>query len=246
MHERYNVLYLAPHLDDVALSCGGQIAQRAARGERVLIVTVTAGDPSADNLPPFAQAHHQSWQLDAETVVANRRAEDVDAAKILGADYHHLDFLDAIYRRHGEDGAALYNDDLALFNEIEPAEAQLVDELAHQLAALPSADLVISPLTVGGHVDHRLVRKSAEIAYDQLAYYEDYPYVQWNGLGDSVNGDWESETITLTSHDLKTKIGAIAAYKSQIEHLFENLADMQQRVTAYANTVGGERLWKQI
>ena len=41
---RYHAIYLAPHLDDAVLSCGGQIFERTARGENVLVVTVMAGD----------------------------------------------------------------------------------------------------------------------------------------------------------------------------------------------------------
>lgn len=245
MQKRYNSVYLAPHLDDVVLSCGGQIAQRTRRDERVLIVTVTAGDPPVSNLPPFAQAHHKSWQLDAETVVADRRLEDVTAVQILRADYYHLDLLDAIYRRDGTNGTALYNDDLALFGEIPQAEADLVDRLARQFAALPATDHVIAPLTVGGHIDHRLTRAAAEKVFPVLTYYEDYPYVQWNGLGSSVSADWDCEIVQLSVDDLAIKIAAIAAYQSQIEHLFENIEDMRQRVTAYAKKIGGERLWMQ-
>ncbi len=245
MRERYNALYIAPHLDDVALSCGGQIAKRTRLGEQVLIVTVTAGDPPVDDLPPFALAHHQSWQLDAETVVADRRAEDIESARCLGADYHHLDLLDAIYRR-SHDGQALYNNDLQLFSTVPSAEATLLEQLAVKLRGLPSADLVVAPLAIGGHVDHRLVRQAAEQTFATLTYYEDYPYVQWGGLGDAVASGWECELISISEKDHRAKIAAIAAYKSQIEHLFENYTDMQMRVTAYADQIGGERLWQKI
>lgn len=244
MQERYNVIYIAPHLDDVALSCGGQIAQRTHRGEKVLIVTITAGDPPTGNLPPFAQAHHVSWQLDAETVVADRRAEDARSAQILGADYCHFDLLDAIYRREGKDGSAHYNNDLQLFGDIAPVESVLVDQLVEKLLGLPSADLIIAPLAIGGHVDHRMTRFAAESAFATLVYYEDYPYVQWNGLGDSVTTGWMSELIPISEDALTTKIAAIAAYKSQIDHLFEDYDDMLVQVTTYAHQIGGERLWK--
>ena len=81
LHPHYDALYFAPHLDDVALSCGAQVSQRTHNGEKVLIVSITAGDPSPENLPPFAQAHHESWDLNAETVVADRRAEDARSSK---------------------------------------------------------------------------------------------------------------------------------------------------------------------
>lgn len=39
-----DAIHLSPHLDDVVLSCGGQIAARCGRGESVLVVTLAAGD----------------------------------------------------------------------------------------------------------------------------------------------------------------------------------------------------------
>ncbi|HFC11960.1 MAG TPA: hypothetical protein ENJ56_03875, partial [Anaerolineae bacterium] len=73
MLAHYTYIFLAPHLDDVVLSCGGQIAQYTQAGETVLIVSITAGNPSLDNLPPFAQAHHISWALDEDAVAGRRR-----------------------------------------------------------------------------------------------------------------------------------------------------------------------------
>ncbi|MEZ4728018.1 MAG: PIG-L family deacetylase [Caldilineaceae bacterium] len=47
----YDAIYLSPHLDDVALSCGGQIFGATRTGQRVLIVTITAGDPPPPLFP---------------------------------------------------------------------------------------------------------------------------------------------------------------------------------------------------
>jgi LmbE family N-acetylglucosaminyl deacetylase len=83
-----HAVYLSPHLDDAALSCGGQIAQQTAAGLPVLIVTLMAGDPPARPLSPFAQQLHTRWQLhDAPTAVAARRAEDTAACRHLAAEY---------------------------------------------------------------------------------------------------------------------------------------------------------------
>ncbi len=43
----YRHIVLSPHLDDAALSCGGFIARMTAAGERVLVVNVCSGIPSA-------------------------------------------------------------------------------------------------------------------------------------------------------------------------------------------------------
>src|SRR5260370_31731255 len=45
-------VFVAPHPDDVALSCGGLIASLRELGQTVTILTVFSGDGSADRLTP--------------------------------------------------------------------------------------------------------------------------------------------------------------------------------------------------
>lgn len=242
--DHYQAIYLSPHLDDVALSCGGQVFQQTQAGASVLIVTLTAADAPNDNLPPFAEAHHASWQLDAQAV-ANRRAEDVAACRLLGADWVHLSIMDAIYRRDPRSGTPLYESDETLFGEVNSAEIPLLAQIAEQLRKLPSADSIISPLTVGNHVDHVLMRQAAEQAFgDSLHYYEDYPYCHWHGLGNKVNDAWVSETMPISADALAAKIAAVAAYNSQVDHLFEDTNTMRTMLNAYTKEVGGERVWQ--
>ncbi|MCP5190661.1 MAG: PIG-L family deacetylase, partial [Pseudomonadales bacterium] len=56
----YDSIYLSPHLDDVPLSCGGQVYQETSAGRRVLVVTLVAGRPTLDRLSHSAQYLHQS------------------------------------------------------------------------------------------------------------------------------------------------------------------------------------------
>lgn len=243
MLTHYDTIFLSPHLDDVALSCGGQVFQLTQAAKSVLIVTITAGDPPVDNLPPFAQAHHVAWDL-KQDAVAERRAEDIAACKLLGADWLHLDVQDAIYRLDPETGAALYNNDVQLFGAVNSAENNLIQQIAAQFHTLPSADTIVCPLTVGNHVDHQFTRHAAEAAFGKrLAFYEDYPYVHWHGLGDKVDGAWTPDVVPISAEALAAKITAVAAYVSQVDHLFDSAEAMHNMLTSYANQIGGERIW---
>ena len=91
--EHYDALYLSPHLDDAALSCGGQIVQATRCGARVLIVTVMAGDPPVDAENDYIASLHARWELDRDAA-AQRRAEDLAACALLGADALPLDVPD--------------------------------------------------------------------------------------------------------------------------------------------------------
>ncbi len=250
----YDAIYLAPHLDDVALSCGGQVFLRCQAGESVLILTIMAGDTDkqggkATAVSTFAQSLHDRWQL-ANNIIAQRRAEDSRACQILGADYLHWEIPDCIYR--GEPGTAVsyYGSEESLWGSIHPQENTLIDILANRFASLPAHNTIISPLALGNHVDHQIVRKAAEHHFGpNLCYYEDYPYaaaiseikttLQTEGIG------WHNKTIPLTKAALEARYTAVAAYHSQLSTFFQDRADLESQISAYVEQVGGERIWWQ-
>jgi LmbE family N-acetylglucosaminyl deacetylase len=250
MHNRYHAIYLSPHLDDAALSCGGQIFQRTRAGEQVLIVTITAGDPPPTGVSAYAQSLHDRWQLVSDATAA-RRAEDLAAARLLGADALHGALPDCIYRFHPETQQPLYRSDDDIFGEVHGAEAPVVDQLATWLATLPPHGELFAPLAAGHHVDHQLTRRAAERAFGEgLRYYEDYPYAQQPGavarmLPPGAEG-WQAETIPLTGEALAAKFQAILAFASQFSTFWRDVAEMEQQVGGYAASVGGERVWRRL
>ena len=197
--------YLSPHPDDAALSCGGQIAQLAAQGESVVIVTLLAGDPSPEfmALPTESTAYADKlwtrWGLGrgAAATIA-RRLEDSAAADRLGAQIRFGTFPEAIYRI--ANGVPLYTDHAGIFGAPSPADPLITlihpnepdsPELTElrTLIDLADGDSLIIPLGVGGHVDHQLIRRIGELIasgiggwYDsrvkqvKIRYYEEYPY----------------------------------------------------------------------
>ncbi|MFQ5399472.1 MAG: PIG-L deacetylase family protein [Anaerolineae bacterium] len=244
----YDAIYLSPHLDDAALSCGGQIFSQTVAGKSVLIVTIMAGDPPEDRVSEFAQSLHQRWQLLSD-VVAQRRAEDAAACRVLGADYSHWPVPDCIYRLHPETGEPLYGADSDIFGRVHAAEQDLVDELARRFAALPPHGQIVCPLAAGQHVDHQIVRAAAERCFDRaLLYYEDYPYVREPDALEAVispdQSEWLEERVPLGDDDLAARIAAIAAFTSQVGSFFEDRGDLARQVTWYVRRVGGERLWR--
>jgi len=250
-------LYLAPHLDDAVLSCGGLIAHQARAGDSVVVLTVFAGDPPVGPASPFAAYLAQVWQT-PENPAAVRRAEDRAAVGLLGASWLHWEYPDCIFRHHPESGEGLYPTREAIFGEVHPSErTALVDELAGRLAALCTAlrpTTVCSLLTVGHHVDHQILQRASrqcETADRPLRYYEDYPYVEnpaWLEAALAEGGAWRPELVTLSAADLEAKIGAVACYRSQLGGLFGDEEGMRGRVRAYAHSLGvegpAERYWQ--
>ncbi|MCP5100046.1 MAG: PIG-L family deacetylase [Chloroflexi bacterium] len=247
MVSKYNAIYLSPHLDDAALSCGGQIYQRTQAGQSVLIVTVMAGDPVETAVSDYIQSLHKRWELLAEPVV-QRRVEDRKACAILRADYAHWQMPDCIYRWDQQTGDPFYGSDDEIFGDLHPADiAQEMDKLAAQITALPSHDELIIPLTIGNHVDHQLVRMAAEHCFgSKLLYYEDYPYAQDEEAVETMIDRicWHSETVMLNETAVLARINAVAAFTSQLSTFFNGRSDLEQKISTYIEKVNGERIWR--
>lgn len=244
----YHAIYLSPHLDDAALSCGGQIFQAATAAQPILIITIMAGDPPTGQYSSYAAELHTRWQL-AQDVVVQRRMEDIAACHILQADYQHWPTPDCIYRHTYQTGDPLYTTWAEITGPIHADDQPLIQALTAQFQQLPSCHYLYAPLAVGNHVDHQIVRLAAEAAFGPtLRYYEDYPYaVQTEALEQVIYQPgmcWQSSIIPLASHALAAKANAVAAYESQVSTFFNGRTDLDHQLNTYAQTVGGERIWQ--
>jgi LmbE family N-acetylglucosaminyl deacetylase len=240
--------YLSPHFDDAVYSCGGLIHRQAAAGERVVVVTLCAGEPTAGPLSEFAESLHARWGLPAERVNAARRAEDMRALQWLGAQPIYLDVPDCIYRFHPETQKPLYASEDALFGMLDPAEAPLVEIAAAQVRRLlkqtPSAR-VYAPLGIGRHVDHQLTRAVAGLLSNPTAFYEDYPYAVreaetpfWGGLA----AGYVSSYVDLGEMDLEAHCRAVALYYSQLSSFWPDEAVMRSAIRRFYERSGPGQL----
>jgi LmbE family N-acetylglucosaminyl deacetylase len=237
----YAHVYVAPHLDDAVLSCGGQIAQYTADGARVLAVTLCAASPlAAAPLTPYAEHLHRTYGLGSDPT-AGRRQEDDEALALLGCDGLHLDQLDAPYR------LAAYGERSAVFSQpvpddpLGPATLQILQQLRAQQ---PQARFYL-PLGIGSHVDHLVVCAAGLAFHEQGAdvrWYEDAPYAVDPGLIarrlEMLDEAFEPVVVPIDGM-LDRKLQAIACYRSQVGKLFRD-RPMEQVMTEYAATVAGQ------
>jgi LmbE family N-acetylglucosaminyl deacetylase len=243
-----DLVVVSPHLDDAVLSCGARIAAVTAGGGRAVVATLfTADEPAA---PPSALAAdlRRWWRLPGGEVMAARRREDAAALARLGAELVHLDLPEAPYRT-GADGRPFYTALGTLFGEPEPADATaLAPRLDASLARLPTGGLRLAPLGVGGHVDHRLTRAATERAGGDLAYYEEFPYVEWKWLALrralGRPADWIAETVAVPPELFEAKIAAILAYASQVPAMFRSEGRLRKQLRRHLRRAGGERVWR--
>lgn len=239
-------VFVAPHSDDVALSCGGTVALAARMGSP-LIVTLFAAAPSQD-LSGFARFQHERWGVDVESVQKRRRDEDMCAASALGATVRTawLDFHDAIYRNQA------YSTDEALFGSIIEADLAIVDELVAAIEAFPASEYVV-PLAVGNHVDHQLAlmagRQLAQRGHVVLGYV-DIPYALTLPSGHVVAASASggvARIVELDTDALERRWRAIDCYSSQLPVIFRHIENPPEALDAFSRSFGtdgpSELLW---
>ena len=257
-------LFLSPHLDDAIVSCGGLIHQLAQQGERVIILTVMAGEP-VDDLPetPALQAINAHWGT-GRSYISERRAQDVRAALKLGARVVHLPLYECLFRtaRSG-DGTqtALYPDEDSRYGDCSEADEARLTLLGSSSPVREDVVFIYAPLCADHHVDHCLVRDwalvvTASKGAPQLKFYEEYPAFQNKmTLGQALDYyrreipalTLDLEVVLLGEEDATAKIEALQCYESFVQARWQTRDAMEHSVQDYLKSCGGgslaERLW---
>jgi LmbE family N-acetylglucosaminyl deacetylase len=192
---------------------------------------------------------HARWQTGLEAV-ALRRQEDLRACRACRAGAVHFPVPDCIYRTGSDASGHWYASEQAIFGDLHPEEARLVESLSQEIASrLPAGASLVAPLALGGHIDHRLVRQVVERLASQhhlpTWYYADYPYVLRSASELAALTRGRQRTVfPISPAGLSAWEDAIAAHSSQISTFWPDLAAMQAAIQAYCQQAGGIPLWR--
>ena len=241
-------IYLSPHFDDAAYSCGGLIWSQSREGEAPEVWTVFSGRPGYQPLTPFAQSLHARWQLPWQAAVEAREREDQEALRCLEVPGRGLGIPECVYR-YLPDGMPVVQQEADLWQAIPPGEIRLAETLAETLSsqAPPGANLV-SPLSLGNHVDHRIVRAAAEKCLEQgrgvsLWFYADYPYAM-RGYPPQAEEEMEEVTFPISEPALAAWQQAAAAYASQFSSFWQTDEQMRAELKEFRDKMGGITLYR--
>ena len=201
-------LFLAPHLDDGALSFGGSLmaAQRAQPGGPHTVVATV-----------FSRANYTKAGLgDPAAVTPVRQNEERTVMGSIGVETLFLGFADCPLRGY------TISDPLDYPKHIKPElDHGLIPRLTDKFGELFAAyDEVLAPLAIGenAHVDHRIVRQAAIAAWHacrriRLILYEDVPYIGQDGR--DVLSAFDGLRAVTVPIDIEAKIELIQGYASQ-------------------------------
>jgi LmbE family N-acetylglucosaminyl deacetylase len=253
-------LFISPHYDDIALSCGGTAALVSESGKDGVIALLFGDHPDPDQpMTPFADQMHGQWGMTADQVIAGRRAEETESSRILGLRDVFLPFKDAIYR--GDN----YLNDNELFGTPKGSDFDLPERVMAALAreGFESAGTrVYAPLGSGFHVDHQLGFQTGVLldrAGWEVWFYEDLPYSLLEGRlsdrADRAGEPLEVAALVDVSSVWTKKIDAIMAYPSQLKVIFEQYVGAGSSreaidgvMSAYSKEAGNgrnaERFWR--
>jgi LmbE family N-acetylglucosaminyl deacetylase len=223
-------LFISPHLDDVAFSCGGTLSRLVQNGWRVVLCTIftrSVPDPQG-----FALACQTDKGIAPDVdYMALRRAEDEQFATIAGVtEWLHLPHVEAPHRG--------YNAAPELFTGLH-ADDQIWEQLVGELRRLDATyapNLFFAPQGLGNHVDHLQVIKAvlaAELA-DRTCWYRDTPYIirQPTAAPSTLLPHGLHEQGVTIDHTLERKIAGCCAYTTQLGFQFGGAVEVDRKLRA--------------
>ena len=228
-------LFLSPHLDDVAFSCGGTLL-RLADDPRWRVVLCTVFTASVPDPHGFALSCQTDKGILAEAdYMALRRAEHEAFAKEANVD----DARRWSYREAPHRGYEFPADLFAGIHEGDAVWQTLSDDLAGLDDEL-RPDLVFAPQGLGNHVDHLQTIRATLAAWpvERVLWYRDTPYAIREpaalpaGLL-RLEEDLFPCRVALSPEVLDRKIEFCSLYTSQIPFQFGGPAALREKLAAF-------------
>jgi LmbE family N-acetylglucosaminyl deacetylase len=217
------VLMLSPHCDDIPLSLGGSLLAGEWGGEVHAVVIFSVSRYSLKN----------GWNNEVEAQTAVRNEEERRASAAAGYTVEFLGFPEPGVRQGYAQVTDIFNPDLSF--DPDPVWPGVRGRLMELLAG--ESGLVVSPLGIGNHIDHRMVAACFREVADASprwtpAFYEDLPYAARFSSRDirklvppALSGSPLAPRL-LRSGRLSDKMQLLSVYESQLsEDDYVSVAD---------------------
>lgn len=226
---------LSPHRDDAAFSLALALKRWSMAGVQISVLNF------------FTSSAYAPFAFDCADVSGLRAREDRRSLKTIDPRIRLLSWslLDAPLRLPIDFGSLTNPDAFALL----PAELLA---LSRRLRPVFKHSLILAPLALGDHIDHRTVHQAVIDASrgramsSSLAFYEDLPYASWSdetlilqrvGIAEAQLGFPLSPSLQ-RSRNWRFKRHAAMRYRSQVDDSMANI--IARYGEKYKNA---ERIW---
>lgn len=225
---RTSALFISPHLDDVAFSCGGTLAKVLRAGRTAIVCTIFTA--SVDAPRGFAlRCQTDKGIVPGIDYMALRRAEDAEFARLIGgAELRHLDFREAPHRGY-ESAAELFAGE----RDGDDVWRGIADGLK-RLAREVNPRIVFAPQGLGNHVDHLQTIRAVLAAGvpAPVIWYRDTPYAirDRDAAPASLVPAGLREVAIGIDEEIETKIAGSIAYGTQIDFQFGGAEAVREKL----------------
>ncbi|OGK33838.1 hypothetical protein A3I50_01755 [Candidatus Roizmanbacteria bacterium RIFCSPLOWO2_02_FULL_37_9] len=240
INDKITCYFISPHLDDAILSAGGLIDYLAnkTRVEIITIFTQATPRPYTRFCKKFMS---DCGYTDADLFFQDRRKEDEIVCKKVKVDYQHLEFIDVAWRKKQSPNlieklsGIIHPEVLHLYplgrnfmsGKTVEEDKEMISEITKKLqsfmfyASRFKKSIIFSPLAIGNHVDHVIVRNicSEIFPLEKLIFWTDYPYSEWGQTPEDFISKLKLKSFSWGKNSEK-KRDLILGYKTQIPALF--------------------------
>lgn len=209
-------VFISPHLDDAILSAGGLISYLKVQNKvKIITVFTKASKKINDSIQEFTQSCNYT---NSEELFLNREEEDKKLCQYLKIDHLHLGFTDALWRDEYDSTEDVFSKRINRTKKERDLEKLIIQELKKKIKNARNT-IIFAPLSIGNHVDHRIINRICRDNFTNVIYWEDYPYNLKSNLSEELVKK-NSLLCFEFSKNLLIKEKLIKFYKSQIPILF--------------------------
>lgn len=223
--------FISPHYDDMAYSAS-MLAKKLSKTNRVIVINVFTTVDEGPYMNVDKEWLKKCNYSDSIRFFSDRSAEDKVALAGIAYKVIDLGFSDAQWRNNRgylRKHLAKLSPKFLSFRSsftyryhirrgnIAKADrrtyVQLTNKLKHTIKSEDAE--IFCPLAVGNHFDHLITRNACEAVFEDLIYWEDYPY----NLKHELQNTQDMKTFEYTG-SVASKKKIIFAYKTQYKAMF--------------------------
>lgn len=223
------IVFVSPHLDDVALSCAQLMIDLVKQGKKVVVINV------------FTKAHKGPYTLSAKTYLKTSgnyksatkfyndriREDEKSLSSIQIKRIINLGCVDALFRT--KKVKANIGNILPEVNHLYPTyrwhitknriieKDESVSQIVNMLKnKIKKNALVFSPLGIATHVDHTITRQACDMLDNKVVYYSEFPY----NLQSQPPKETKKYQLLTKKVNMMDKKRLVSIYKTQFSGLF--------------------------